>query len=147
MPRLLHDPGVPASIRTRLDSLRADTKPLWGKMSVDQMLWHINVSMREATGDYTPQLKALPVPKALMRWAVLNIPWGKGAPTRPDMLVTSTHDFQAQKREALALLDRILARPLSAEWPTSASLGKMSGKHWSHLTAKHLEHHLTQFGV
>lgn len=147
MHKLLHDPGVCASIKTRVKSLRTDTPRQWGKMSVDQMLWHVNVSMREAVGDYTPQIEPPPVPKALLRWAILNIPWGRGARTRPDMYATSTHDFDAQKAECLSLIDRIVARPLAATWPESASMGRMTGKHWSRLTAKHLDHHLRQFGA
>jgi hypothetical protein len=146
MPRLLHDPEILASIRKRVDSLRVDARRQWGKMTIDQMLWHVNVSMREAVGDYKPQIKPLPVPKAILRWAVINIPWGRGAPTRPDMYTVSTYDFNAQKTECLSLIDRIAAKPLSAEWPNSASMGKMRGKHWSQLTAKHLDHHLRQFG-
>ena len=146
MPKLLHDPAVYASIRKRIESLRIDSPRQWGKMTIDQMLWHVNVSMREAVGEYTPNVKPLPVPKALLRWAILNMPWGRGAKTRPDMYAVSTYDFQAQKAECLTLLDRIHARPLSADWPASASMGRMSGKHWSQLTARHLEHHLKQFG-
>jgi len=146
MPTLLHDPDVYASIRRRTESLRPDTQRQWGKMSIDQMLWHVNVSMREAVGEYTPQLKPLPVPKAFFRWAVINMPWGRGARTRPDMYTTSTYDFAAQKAECLSLVDRIVARPLTAEWPDSASMGKMTGAHWSKLTSKHLDHHLRQFG-
>ena len=147
MLHLLHDPEVYASIRQRVESLRVDSQRQWGKMSIDQMLWHVNVSMREAVGDYTPQLKPSPVPKALLRWAVINMPWGRGARTRSDMYVESTYDFHTQKVECLSLIDRIVAQPLSAEWPNSASMGKMTGKHWSRLTAKHLDHHLRQFGV
>jgi hypothetical protein len=146
MPKPLHDPQVHASIRTRIESLRVDTPRRWGKMSIDQMLWHVNVSMREAVGEYTPVLKPMPVPKAVLRWAIINLPWGRGAPTRPDMYAISTHQFEEQKGECLALIDRIVARPLSAEWPNSASMGRMTGKHWSQLTAKHLDHHLRQFG-
>jgi hypothetical protein len=116
-------------------------------MSVDQMLWHVNVSMREAVGDYKPHLKALPAPKALLRWAVIHVPWGRGARTRSDMYAKSAYDFDAQKAECLTLIDRIVARPLTAAWPESASMGKMTGYHWSRLTAKHLDHHLRQFGV
>jgi len=147
MLKLLHDPEVYASIKRRMESLRADTQRQWGRMSVDQMLWHVSVSMREAVGDYTPQLKPSPIPKAFLRWAVINMPWGRGAPTRPDMNAVSTYDFNAQKAECLSLIDRIVARPLSAVWPDSASMGKMTGKHWSRLTAKHLDHHLRQFGA
>ena len=147
MPKLLlHDPDVYASIRSRIESLRVDTPRLWGKMSIDQMLWHVNVSMREAVGEYKPQLKPLLVPKAVLRWAVLNVPWGRGARTRPDMYAVSTHDFAVQKAECLALIDRIYQHSLTADWPASASMGHMTGKHWSLLTGKHLDHHLRQFG-
>lgn len=147
MPNLLHDPRIHASIKRRVESLRTDTQRQWGKMSIDQMLWHVNVSMREAVGDYTPQLKPLPIPKPILRWAVINVPWGRGARTRADMYAVSTHDFNVQKEECLRLIDRIVAKPLSADWPNSASMGRMTGKHWSRLTAKHLDHHLRQFGV
>jgi hypothetical protein len=36
---------------------------------------------------------------------------------------------------------------LDAEWPTHPMLGRMSGSEVSRLHAKHLHHHLTQFGV
>ena len=65
MPNLLHDPEAYASIRKRIQSLRVDARRQWGTMSIDQMLWHVNVSMREAVGEYTAQLKPLPVPKAV----------------------------------------------------------------------------------
>lgn len=147
MPTLLHDPATHTAIRNRVQSLRADTQRRWGKMSIDQMLWHVNVSMREAVGEYTPDLKPLPIPKSIFRWAVLNIPWGRGAPTRPDMRAVSTYDFDAQKAACLSLIDRIAAKPLTAPWSASASMGTMKGKHWSQMTAKHLDHHLRQFGV
>ena len=146
MPKLLHDPAVYADIRRRIESLRVDSPRQWGRMTIDQMLWHVNVSMREAVGEHTPTVRKLPVPKALVRWAILNMPWGRGAPTRPDMYAAATHDFNAQKAECLVLIDRIYNRPLSAEWPASASMGRMKGAHWSQLTARHLEHHLKQFG-
>ena len=146
MPKLLHDPEVYQSIRRRIESLRVDSPRQWGKMTVDQMLWHVNVSMREAIGEYTPEVKPLPVPKWLLRWGILNMPWGRGARTRPDMYARSTYDFAAQKAECLALLERIYARPVTTSWPESASMGRMSGRQWSQLTAKHLEHHLKQFG-
>jgi len=147
MPKLLHDPAVYTSLRQRIDSLRADSSRQWGKMSVDQMLWHVNVSMREAVGDYHPSLKPLPLPKSVFRWAVIKLPWGRGARTRPDMYATATHDLAKEKAECLALMERIYRKPLDSAWPESVSMGPMSGKHWSRLTAKHLEHHLKQFSA
>ena len=146
MPKLLHEPEVYASIRKRIESLRPETTRQWGKMTIDQMLWHVNVSMREAVGEYTPTLDQIPIPKPILRWAVINLPWGRGARTRPDMYAVSQHEFAAQKAQCLALVDRIYRQPLTAPWPESASMGPMTGKHWSQLTARHLDHHLKQFG-
>ena len=147
MPALLHNPDVKSAIKRRIDALEPATRPQWGRMTADQMLWHVNVSMREAVGDYHPNVKPLPVPKWLLRWAVIHVPWGRGAQTRSDMYAVSAYDFHAQKTECLALIDRIVAVPLTATWPMSASMGPMTGKHWSQLTAKHLNHHLRQFGA
>jgi len=147
MARLLHNSEVYAALRRRMESLRPDSPRQWGKMSIDQMLWHVNVSMREAVGDYHPSLKPLPLPKPLLRWAVINLPWGRGARTRPDMYATASYDLTKEKAECLALMERIYRKPLDSEWPASGSMGRMSGAHWSRLTAKHLEHHLKQFSA
>jgi len=144
---LLHDPDVHASIKRRVESLRIDSPRQWGKMSIDQMLWHVNVSLREAAGEYTPTGIKTPLPKALMRFVILYAPWGRGAPTRPDMRVVSEHDFKTQKDLCLSLIERIAGRSLRDAWPVSASMGQMTGKHWSRLQAKHLDHHLRQFGA
>ena len=145
MSKLLHDPEVYAAIRRRIESLAVDTPRTWGKMTIDQMLWHVNVSMREAVGEYTPQIKKPPVPKWLLRWAILAFPWGRGAPTRPDMYAVSPHDFAVQKAQCLTLVERIYRQSLASKWPDSITMGRMTGRHWSHLTAKHLDHHLRQF--
>jgi len=142
----LHDANVRSQLMTRVRALQPNARGRWGRMTVDQMLWHVNVSLRECAGDYKPEVKA-PLPKWLMRWGILNLPWGRGATTRPDMRVVSAHDFNEQKSLCLSLLDRIAARPLDAHWPESASMGRMKGKHWSKLQARHLDHHLRQFGA
>jgi hypothetical protein len=41
----------------------------------------------------------------------------------------------------------VTARPLEATWPDSSFMGPMTGKDWSRMGAKHLDYHLTQFGV
>ena|SRR5437867_1195587 len=144
---MIHDPGVHEALRKRIQSLRPDSQRKWGRMTVDQMLWHVNVSMAESVGEYTPAPMRVPMPRKLLRWLLLNVPWPKGSRTRPDMVAAQRYDFTTEHARCLRLLDRIHSRELSGSWPNSASLGEMKGKHWSRLEAKHLEHHLTQFGV
>ena len=96
----------------------------------------------------TAQPNVRGLPKALVRWAILNAPWGKGARTRPDMLIPrgQRYDFAQEKERCLSMIDRVLAKPMDDSWPRSANF-PMTGRHWSQLQYKHLDHHLRQFGV
>lgn len=145
---MLHDPGVSEAFKRRVQSLTPETKRVWGRMSIDQMLWHVNLPLAEALGDYTAPGKFVKfAPEWLIRWVVLNLPWGHGAPTRPDMKVEGErYEFAKEKQRCLDLLDRFTKLPLEREWPRSANFG-MTGRHWSRLQYKHLDHHLGQFGV
>jgi len=148
MPVLLHDPAVRDSIRARVQKLTPNATRAWGKMSVDQMLWHVNTAMRNALGETTPPEKKPPIPTPMLRFFVLNLPWGKGAPTAPDLVAGERYDFDAEKARCLTLIDQIATKNIGATgWGRSSLLGQMSGHDWSRLQAKHLNHHLKQFSV
>ena len=44
------------------------------------------------------------------------------------------------------MLDRFAARPMDVPWPEAANF-PMTGRHWSRLQFKHLDHHLKPFGA
>jgi hypothetical protein len=56
------------------------------------------------------------------------------------------YDFATEKQRCLSMLDRFLAKRLDEPWPRAANFA-MTGKHWSQLQFKHLNHHLKQFGL
>lgn len=143
----VHDPSTRESLRARLASLRPDTRPRWGRMSVDQMLWHVNQGLVVALGRApSPTMKA-PLPKPVMRFLVLALPWPKGAPTAPQWVAKDQYDFEAERARCLSMIDELSAIPIDGPWPVHPSFGAMRGRHWSALEAKHLDHHLTQFGA
>ena len=145
---VLHDAGFKADIQRRVRTLHADTRGRWGKMSVSQMLWHVNEAMEGALGRNEAVPEKVPLPKPMMKFIVLNLPWPKGAPTlnrwRPR---SDDYDFSAERDRCLRLIDELTSRSLDSAWPASPTLGAMSGRDVSRLQAKHLNHHLTQFGV
>lgn len=143
----LHDPSVFASIRSRLESLRPDATPKWGSMTVDQMLWHVNQTMEQCVGRFTPPAGKKPLPAPLLKFLVLNMPWPRGAPTNPAFVAQARHDFAAERARSLSLIDEIAKRDIRADWPVNGDFGRMTGKDWSRLQAKHLDHHLRQFGA
>lgn len=116
-------------------------------MTVDQMLWHVNVLMKESLGEYEAPPARTPIPPAILLWLTLNVPWPRGARTRPDLVAVAHHEFDQERVQCLQLLDRCAAKDLAGPWPSSGAWGEMSGRDWSRLHAKHLDHHLRQFGV
>jgi hypothetical protein len=86
---LVHNSAVRSRIQTRLRALTPGSRPRWGKMSVDQMLWHVNEALACAVGEME----------------------------------------------------------IEGAWPRHHMFGKITGREVSRLHAKHLDHHLRQFGV
>ena len=148
MPRL-HDAKVRDEIKARVRAVKADAAPRFGSMTVDQMMWHVSTAIELALGRFEPREEKAPapLPKPVLRFVVLNLPWPKGAPTASVMKVSARHDLEAERERCLALIDEFTARPIDGQWPIDGRLGSMSGVDYSRLEAKHLDHHLKQFGV
>jgi len=144
---LLHEAEVRSSIEGRLARLTPDSRARWGKMSVDQMLWHVNQAMGVPLGEVVPDDIGAPLPKVLIKFLVLNLPWVKGAPTNPAFVPKRQYDFEAERARCRLLIGKITARPIDGAWPFHPVFGTMSGRDVSKLHAKHLDHHFSQFGV
>ena len=144
---IIHDAAYRAQVLERVKTLRPDSNRRWGKMTVDQMLWHVSDAMALSIGDLTVPPGKPPLPPALLKFIVLNLPWGKGNPTHPAFVATKSYDFAAEKARCLGLIEKISSMDLNGEWPDHPAFGKMTGAQVSKLHAKHLNHHLTQFGA
>jgi len=144
----MHDPGMADALRRRVASLTPDSRRVWGRMTIDQMLRHVNLVLAESVGEHTAERSIKGLPEWLIRFAIIYLPWGRGAPTRPDMRIPGSErfDFAQEKQRCLDLIDRVMARPYDGPWPRAANFA-MNGRHWSALNYKHLDHHLRQFGA
>lgn len=116
-------------------------------MTVDQMLWHCNGALALSLGALTLTGRLPPLPKGLMRFAALRLPWMKSAPTHPDLVARGRYDFDAERDRLIELMQLVAARPLDGPWPAHPAFGSMTGHQVSFLLAKHLDHHLRQFGA
>jgi hypothetical protein len=145
--RMLHDPIVRREMEARLAALQPDASRRWGSMTPDQMLWHLNQFLSFALGEGMYPRQKLPMPMPVMRFFLLYMPWPKGAPTHPAAKASASHDFEAERRRCVALIDRFVSRPLEGPWPEDAAWGTVSGTFASRLQARHFNHHLAQFGA
>jgi hypothetical protein len=144
----VHDPVVLQTLRSRIQSLRPDSPRRWGKMSVDQMLWHVSEALATAVGEITVPRQKRAMPAPLLKFFVLNMPWPKGAPTHPSWLCDAErYDFESEKARCLRLLETFCCKSVDSSWPDSPTFGRVDGRFLSRLQAKHLDHHLKQFSA
>jgi hypothetical protein len=147
----IFDPKVTAELIQRINSLNSETKPLWGKMSVDQMLAHCCVAYEMAYTDKHPKPNALMrlMLKTFVKNGVVNEkPYAKNLRTAPAFIISERKNFEGEKARLIEFLEKTqkLGRQYF-EGKESLSFGPMTSIEWNNQFYKHLDHHLTQFGV
>jgi uncharacterized protein DUF1569 len=144
---MLHDEAYRSQVINRIRTLRPDTQKHWGKMSADQMLWHVNGGLSMALGQMNIPPQKTPLPRPIMRLVALSLPWPKGLPTMPMFVASGSYDFESERARCFQLIDQFAAKRLDENWPRHPLLGQLSGRDASRLQARHLDHHLKQFGL
>ena len=140
-----------AALVTRIERLTPETRPQWGKMSVDQMLAHVNVPYIMVYEDTLPKPGWLMV-QLLKLFAKKTVvgpdPYPRNTKTAPAFIMTGTKDFANEKAQLIAWLHRVQKEGATRfDGRQSASFGPLTTAEWNVLFYKHLDHHLTQFGV
>jgi len=143
---------VTEEIVERINQLTPDTQPTWGKMTVSQMLAHCNVPYR-----YVYESVQFKKPNFLMAWALKKfvkkavtneIPYKKNTGTAPDFIIKGERDFEKEKENLIYNIRKVQAEGGAAfDQKESFSFGVLSTQEWNNMFYKHLNHHLTQFGV
>ncbi|MDQ6530776.1 DUF1569 domain-containing protein [Flavobacterium sp. LHD-85] len=135
----------------RINQLTANTQPLWGKMSVDQMLAHCNVTYEMVYDNIHPKPNV--VMKLLLKLLAKNkvvseSPYPRNLSTAPQFIIKGDHDFELEKNRLISYIQKTQELgEQEFEGKESLSFGKLSSKEWNNMFAKHLDHHFTQFGV
>ncbi len=144
----LHEPATRDEVLRRLDAVAPDAPRLWGRMSAGQMLCHVAGALEMAMGLKTVAPKRTPLRFfPLNRLVIYVLPWPKGAPTAPELRVDHPADVAAERARAKALVTQFAERPVPREGPVHPAFGPLSGRDWSALQYRHLDHHLRQFGA
>ncbi len=135
----------------RINNLSPETRPLWGKMTVDQMLAHVNVPYVMVYENTIPRPNWFM--RQVLRLIVKNkvvgpAPYARNTPTAPVFKMTGTKDFASEKVKLIAYLRRVQRDGATVfGGKESASFGPLTVAEWNVMFYKHLDHHLTQFGV
>ncbi|MEO5783192.1 MAG: DUF1569 domain-containing protein [Ginsengibacter sp.] len=134
----------------RINSLTADTKPLWGKMTVAQMLAHCQEPLYVALGEKHLKggLMAFLFGKIAKKQLVKDTPFKRNLPTASGFIVKTEKNFSEEKNKLVELVKRFGKNdPEEIAKRLHPFFGKLNAEEWNTLQYKHLDHHLKQFGV
>lgn len=135
----------------RINRLQNSTAPQWGKMNVAQMLAHCCVTYEFVYDNKHAKPGAIArffIRLFAKKMVVGDKPYPRNGRTAPAFLVPAEQDFDEQKARLVEYIKR--TQQLGEKYfdgKESLSFGKLNKKEWNNMFAKHLDHHLTQFGV
>lgn len=135
----------------RIHALSPDSQPLWGKMTVAQMLAHcqepLKIAFKEKPGGWS-FFGFLFGTKAHKKYINSEAPFDKNLPTASSFRQTKPKEFEPEKAALIEYVARF--RKFGEAAITTDKhpfFGEMTAKEWEYLTLKHLDHHFRQFGV
>ena len=144
----LFEPAVKLETIARINQLKNDSKPLWGKMNVAQMLSHLQKPIGVADGSFP--LKANWMGKLIGPLFKSKLydekPYKKGLPTAPQFITThSAFEFEEEKRKLIAQIEAFSESAIVND--RHPFFGVITRSNWAIALWKHVDHHLQQFGV
>ncbi len=135
----------------RINKLTPQTKALWGKMNVAQMLCHCQKPFEMADGTLAATTNAVFkffFGKSARKQALGEKDFKRSLPTFKEAEIVDAVEFEKEKT---ILINKIKTFNELGETAIKNKLhslfGEMNSTEWNILLAKHLHHHLNQFGV
>lgn len=135
----------------RIGKLTGAEKPLWGKMTADQMMSHLvqagELPFESSVPDRSTFFSRTVIKPLLLH--VLSIP--KEVKVSPEMDQQQNgripQGFDVDRKLLLASIERLGDLPLDHKCLGHPFFGPMSAKDWAVIAFKHIDHHLKQFGA
>ncbi|WP_264558413.1 DUF1569 domain-containing protein [Flavobacterium sp. N2270] len=132
----------------RINQINSESKPLWGKMSADQMCEHCLLTSNVAFGKQELKINFLmKLVGKMMKNKVFNSEFKKNSPTAPEFIVKNSVDLDKSKTELIKNIQLLQDGQKNITVMNHPFWGKMTYEDWDKLMYNHMDHHLKQFGV
>ncbi len=142
---------VSENIIRRIQTLTPESQAQWGIMSVAQMLAHCSVTYELIYENKHPKpnlvLKFI-LKKFVKKTVVGETPYSANSRTGPAFLIKETKNLEEEKRRLIKYITQTQA--LGEKYfdnKESHSFGALNITEWNNMLYKHVNHHLSQFGV
>ena len=148
------DINMRQDILDRLENLTVNSGPIFGKMSPQHMVEHLNIAVMFSNGKmpqklYVPEDTAAFIKKTIV-YTDAEMPLGYKAPMLtddlPKLYFSDLQTAIAALKKQLADFDKyLIENPLSIQMhPT---MGELNNDEWVIFHNKHFNHHFKQFGL
>lgn len=135
----------------RINKLTANSPAQWGKMDVSQMMAHCNVTFEMAFDENFKKSSPFVrfILKNLVKKGFVNEkPLKKNSSTAPEMLIKTPKVFEIEKEKLIENLNKAVSKGEAFfDLKDHPGFGVMTKEEWNTFYGKHLDHHLSQFGV
>jgi hypothetical protein len=143
----LFEETVHQELLTRIDAVNEQSERQWGKMTAGQMLWHCQFPLKIGVKNEHKGFGNLFVRLFFKKAMYNDKPWKKNLPTSPALKTKEEKDLTAEKTKPKQLVNEFYECGSRNQWNPHPLFGKLTKDQWGKMQYKHLNHHLTQFGV
>ena len=146
--RSIFEPAALSGLKQRIEKLDALSTPKWGKMNSAQMLAHCSGTMEAALGELKLKRNFLSLFGWMFKGMIISDkPFSKNSPTAAEYRIIDQREFETEKKRFDARFSTLAEGPQTVKCFDHPFFGKMTAEDWGHLLYKHLDHHLSQFGI
>lgn len=139
-----------AELATRINKLRPDAKALWGKMDAAQMMTHCVAGISIAFGlakchrHWVGRLFGSISKRRMLKVETFD----RHMPAYIDLRIEYSCNFDEAKKNLLSVIELAYQKGEAGlvKYP-HPYFGRFKPGEWRQLNWKHLDHHLSQFGV
>lgn len=134
----------------RVKKLNPESKALWGKMNVSQMLSHTHEPLVVMKGEKKLAFTFIGVlmGKRLKKKFLKERGFDKNLPTHAQFKVVDEKQFQAEQKKLIDALTNLQEKgPSIVTKNKHPFFGNMTQEEWADMMYIHTDHHLKQFGV
>ena len=149
MPNIF-DSTTSSDIFRRMEKLQPDSKALWGKMTVAQMLAHLMATFEIAMSEkkINRTFFGLLFGKMAKKKMMHEKPIDKNLPTDPSLVRNGEYNFEEERFKLSMAMHHLLSSGEAglSKFP-HPFFGKLTNEEWGVGLWKHIDHHFNQFGV
>ncbi|HVW13436.1 MAG TPA: DUF1569 domain-containing protein [Mucilaginibacter sp.] len=144
--KTVFDKATREELIERIGTLTENSKALWGKMTVDQMIKHCTLYEEMATGKI--EYKRAFIGRLFGKIALKQVlkdeaPLARNTPTLPELRIKESGDFSSEKAKWISLVGEY--EHFTNTGFIHPFFGEMTKEQIGYMSYKHTDHHLRQF--